>query len=55
MQDTTCSDMTEVSDQDKINRLVPKVESVLKQPGLLDEVLRSQIVGGLVDVNRQEP
>jgi hypothetical protein len=54
VQDTTCSDMTEMSNQDKVRWLVPKVQSVLQKPGLLDEVLCPQIVCSLVDIDRQE-
>jgi len=55
MQDSTCLDMTKMSYQDKIDRLVAEIQSILQQPGLLNEVLRPQIVGSLVDVNCQEP
>lgn len=41
--------------QDKVDRLVTEVKSILQQPGLLDEVLRPQIVGSLVDISGQEP
>jgi len=50
MQDTTCFDMTQMPNQDKVDWLVPEIQSILQQPGLLNEVLRPQIVGGLVNI-----